>query len=299
MSVLLTNASPASYARFALAQQLAVNCPIVFGQAIAITGSVSHGISDHFSDLELNFWVDELHPVAEYQAWLQSVGATVEPDTVSLDDGSTWTKSWIQGVLVEAGWQTWDALDARLESIVAAEITEHAQLTMAWTIQHAVPLRQSARLEVWQQRLAHYPEALREHLIAEATRTWAMRPWWPASVINLWPLVYRQSSVELAGRLLWEIEKVLRLLFAFNQQWGPEWKWLKFESGRLQHKPKQLVERIEAIVAGSDPEQRARRCLQLILDTLTLAAEVHDVVLPIQRVQEAMAFDLRAGRLTE
>ena len=297
--MLPTNASSASYARFALAQQLAANYPTAFGQAIAITGSVSHGISDRFSDLELNFWVDELHPVAEYQAWLQSVGATVEPDTVILDDGSAWTKSWIQGVLVEAGWQTWNALDARLESIVAAEITEHAQLIMAWTIQHAVPLRQSTRFEVWQQRLAYYPEALRGHLISEATHTWAMRPWWPASVINIWPLVYRQSSFELTGRLLWETEKVLRLLFAFNRQWEPEWKWLRRESERLQHKPKQLVERIEAIVAGSNSEQRARKCLQLILDTLTLAAEVHDVVLPIQRVQQAVAFDLRTGALTK
>jgi hypothetical protein len=296
--MLPTNASSASHARFLLAQTLETKCPPGFGQAIAITGSVSRGLADHFSDLELNFWVDKLDPVTEYQAWLQSIGAKVEPDTVTLDDASVWTKSWWQGVLVEAGWQAWEALDARLGAILAAEITEHPPLTMAWTVRHAVPLRQHTRLEVWQRSLEHYPDALRERLLAETTRTWAAPPWGPVSVINIWPPVYRQSLVELAGRLSWEIEKVLRLLFAFNQQWEPEWKWLESESDRLKRRPERLVERIQAVVAGSDAEQRARGCLQLILDTLALVAETQDVALPIQRVQEALAFDLRTGRLT-
>lgn len=59
-----SDASPESRSR------LASRCPPELASAIAVTGSVSRGYADRFSDIELYFQVGDLLPVAMYEAWL-------------------------------------------------------------------------------------------------------------------------------------------------------------------------------------------------------------------------------------
>jgi hypothetical protein len=238
----------------------------------------------------LNFWVEQLLPVEAYQAWLQSAGAGVELGGIRLPDGSVWIKSRFEGVSVEADWQTWEKLESRLRSILAAEVLDHGPLTMAWTVFHALPVRGGSRVEAWRQALADYPEALQWQLIEETLTLWATPGWWPLSLISLWPLAHRAAYLELSGRINRELENTLRLLFAYNRQWEPEWEWVAPESKRLQHKPAHLVERINSIAVMEDGLQSLQDCFQLIQDVLNLISDSYDVSVQLQRVEEAIAF---------
>lgn len=290
MNTLPAEATSFSQARYALARELAERCPVELGQAIAITGSVARGVSDQFSDIELNFWVEKHQGLEVYRDWLRGQGAQVamQPEEECHHGEALMTKSWYKGVFLEAVWHPWDALERQLGPVLAAETTDHWRLTEAWHVADAVALRENARLRHWQEQLAHYPDALQAKLIAQATWGWGRPHWWPASVINIWPLVHRNAQLALAEDLAWEVKQMLRLLFAINRQWEPDWKWLAPQSQRLAHKPDRLVERVNDLFLLPDPGERVRACLQLILETLELVPPSYDMTRQKLLVREAL-----------
>jgi hypothetical protein len=127
MHTLPKDATSFSQARYALACELAEQCPAELGQAIAITGSVARGVSDQFSDSELSFWVEEHHGLEVYRDWLRSQGAQVaaQPKRECHYGPALLTKSWYKGVFLEAGWQPWSALERQLAPVLAAKTTDH------------------------------------------------------------------------------------------------------------------------------------------------------------------------------
>jgi hypothetical protein len=278
-------ASPESRSRLALATQLASACPPELASAIAITGSVSRGYADRFSDIELYFQVDDMRPVAEYEAWLRSTGALVEPEEMEWNGGRL-TKSWHTGVFVEGGWRPFAALDAQLKRIMSAETLNHWDMTEAWHIHDAILLRDDGRLAAWQERLDTYPPVLGERLVAAATEAWRDPHWWPVSLVNVWPLAERHARMELVERLSWLVSEGLRILFARNHRWEPDYKWLSGESRKLARTPDRLVERVNAIFSQTAERAAVTLCLDLLDDILTLAAEDYDVELPRERLSE-------------
>ncbi len=142
MATLPPDAGQDSRVRHDLARPLTAGCPPALGEGIALTGSVARGVADRFSDIELTFWVRDLPPIADFQAWLDAAGARAEPpEDEDFPPGSFWTKSWFEGVFVETIWQTWAALDDALGEVLAARTSDHWALTWAWHVAHAVPVR--------------------------------------------------------------------------------------------------------------------------------------------------------------
>lgn len=293
MPMLPADASAFSRHRYDMARVLTRTCPTDLGQTIALTGSVARGVADRFSDIELTFFVDALRIPDDYFGWLREAGADVEPledDAVSPD--AVLTKSWYRGVFIEAAWQTWAGCEAELRLAFDGATDDHWLLTRVWHIVHAVPLRSGPQLAEWQAQLAHYPDGLQSRLIHQATRAWAEPHWYPRSIVNLWPLVYRDARVVLAYYLLREVELALRVLFASNRQWEPDWKWLASESRRLTQIPRDLVARVNAVFALDDPVRSARGCLELILDILDLVPEQYNMGVQKARVREALQPEL-------
>jgi hypothetical protein len=288
MNTLPSDASAHSRVRYALAQELAAQCPSDLGDAIAVMGSVSRGIADRFSDIELFFWVEELQPVEVYQAWLRRVGADVKDAPAKLHPGTLSTKSWYHGIFIEASWRRWDSTERTLHRVLAAKTTDHWQLTDAWHVADALPLRPHERLTQWQEQLTTYPEALQRKLIASATGHWAEPHWWPLSIVNTWPPAYRNARLELAERLCWRLEETLRLLFAINRRWEPDWKWLEPESRRLTIAPERLVERVNKLFMLADAQQSVTECLRLMLDTLALVPPTYDLHREQEQIRAAL-----------
>jgi hypothetical protein len=260
-----------------LARALAEACPPRLGREIALTGSWALGLSDEYSDLELNLWVDEMPSAAARQEWLTRVHASnVWLDNETLPDGSVWSAFSVQDIVVEAGWQTFDALEQWLDRLVAAQITDHEMLMLADALVHAVPLR-TERLGVWQSRLAHYPEQLRQRLIETTLAQWAY-PATPAA------LARREERLRLAASLVHHAHLVLRILFALNRLWEPDWKWIDHRSQAMDIKPRALAKRLNTMFAEPDAIDAVTHLLQLIRDTLEL-------VPPSQFPDTARAFE--------
>jgi hypothetical protein len=279
------DAGAESQIRYALATKLAAQCPPGLAQAIAITGSVSRGYADRFSDIELLFLSDSPLPVGAYEDWLRSVGGRIEPEEMAWHGGSL-TKSWHEGIFVEGAWQPYTALDERLERIMRADTIDHWDLSEAWHIHDALILRDDGRLAAQQERLKTYPSALAERLVAAATEAWSDPHWWPVSLVNVWPVAERGLRMELAGRLEWIVSDGLRVLFALNKRWEPDYKWLEGESRKLRRAPDQLAARVNAIFSQAQARASVSMCLDLLDDILALAATEYDVTLVRERLNE-------------
>jgi len=81
---------------------------------------------------------------------------------------------------------------------------------------------------------------------------------------------------------------ILRILFAINHQWEPDWKWLRSETERLTINPEHMFERIHDIFAMALSEQTIVRLLMLIRDTLKLVPAQYDVRCALANVEESL-----------
>lgn len=282
----------ASRHRYELARALAQCCPAGLGRAIAVTSSVSLGLADADSDIELLCWVDALPPADARLAWFVAAGATgVLLDGEPIADGSWWATCPYRGVWVEAGWQTVAAQDALLGAILAGEVADHERLILASIIAGALPLRGAELVGGWQRRLAHYPDAVQARLIAAATEVWRF----PNLLAMRWALARRGDRLALVERLVGGAQDSLRVLFALNRQWEPEWKWLSVTTGQLARKPDRLIERIEAILTAPTLERGMALYLELARDTLALVPPPHDVAVARAAVAESLRLHPAGG----
>jgi len=94
--------------------------------------------------------------------------------------------------------------------------------------------------------------------------------------------------MSLAERLLGDVQFLLRILFAVNHQWEPEWKWLQAEVEHLTIKPERLAERINAIFASPQNEETIAQYLLLLRDVLRLASLYLDVGSWLRNVEESL-----------
>ena len=271
-----------------LARELISTCPPSLGSEIALTGSAARGTADRYSDLELNFWADEVPPQAERAEWLWAAGATdLALDFETISDGTIWSTIRWRGVWIEAGWQTVGRLEEALSLVLAGATTDHHLLLLPWMLGRALPLRTRGSLESWRQSVSRYPDGLSERLIESAIAGWL----WPHWVATHWALVARGESLALARALVDDACAALRVLFAVNREWEADWKWARSEAPRLERQPDRLLDRLDAIFGADDPAWRIATCLELILDILALAPPSESV----DRAREVVGACLAEG----
>jgi hypothetical protein len=83
--------------------------------------------------------------------------------------GSWWIEFVYKGVWVEVGWHGFGHCDALRRRIIAGEVEDTFEATIAEALHHAVPLRDGAHLRRWRAALETYPDVLRKSLIEQAT----------------------------------------------------------------------------------------------------------------------------------
>ncbi|HEY6540169.1 MAG TPA: DUF4037 domain-containing protein [Ktedonobacteraceae bacterium] len=279
------HASAASRARYQIALDLAQRCPPALVKECVLTGSSSRGVADESSDVEQVFYVDVMPTVEEREQWLYEAGVTeLISDKEPIEDRSIWVNFRYRGIWVEAGWQTITAHERNLQDILAGKVTDHYRLKLAEIIFHAVSLRSVGLLSRWQQELSHYPEILPPKIISEATELWMF----PNIIEARYALIRRGEYLALHERLVRDTHNVLRILFALNRQWEPDWKWIRHATGGLTIKPERLVERINEIFTLPELERCVTTCQKLIYDTLLLASGSYGVGRAISLIGESL-----------
>lgn len=275
MAGLPEGATEKSRSLYGRARELVGTCPDDLARSVALTGSTSRGIADRFSDIELNLWVTSRPQPQLWRSWLEAAGAEhVQPDLGPIDeDGWSWTTFRYRGTWVEMGLAEVAQQEDLFSHILAGEVTDHARLGLASMVERAVVLRDDGFLDRLQERLRSYPPNLAGKIVASNTEVWSDPHVPPVRLA----LAERGDRMALALRITWDIQNVLCILFALNQTWEPDWKWTAFETERLRIKPENVGERINRVFTLTDPHQSVKDDFRLILDTLDLVPDQHNV----------------------
>ena len=244
----------------ALAQRVADALPPEVIEVV-LTSSVSRGMADEVSDVEM--LVVTAEPLSLEEAFALAKGA-------GLDRLDTWgtqgvpakrVSGYVEGEPFELIFWPRPFAEEELEAVVGGKLSSSAD-----ALAHGVSLRSSGLLAGWQARLRDYPEELAAARIEEAALPWG--GFTPAGLLTVIRPGERLSLLEwmLDGAL-----RVLRIVYAINRVWEPTTKRLAIRVEPLAVKPDRLAERIEEALTEPDPRRALAIMTELQLETVRLA----------------------------
>jgi len=245
-------ATPRSDELRALAQRIADELPPAVIEVV-LTGSVSRGMADEVSDIEMLVVTAE-QPVKawcfEHCALEGPLGTWGPQDTPSVR-----VSGYRDGVPIEEIWWSHEFADEQIARWVSAE-----------AIANGISLRTTGLLEQWHAKLREYPEELAAERIEEAALTWG--GFAPAGFLTV---VRPGERFALVERLVDDAQRVCKIVFALNRVWEPTHKRLALRVEPLAVKPERMAERITAALSEPDPTTAVRTLTQLQIDTVALA----------------------------
>jgi len=238
----------------ALAQRVADALPPEAIEVV-LTGSVSRGVADEVSDIEMLVVTEDQLPLDEAFELARCAGLE-ERDTWG--DPSTPTRrvhGYLDGQSVETIWWSRELADELFASGGSAE-----------AIANGAALRTSGLLAQWQERLAEYPDTLVAERVEKAAERWG--GWTPEGLLTI---VRPDSSLARTEWLVDSAQRVLAIVFALNRVHQPTAKRLAARVQPLAIKPERLVERIEEALVDPDARSALRTMTGLQLETVRLA----------------------------
>src|SRR4051794_1338829 len=244
----------------ALAVRIAEALPPVAVE-IVLTGSVSRGVADEVSDIEMLVVTAEPLDLAACFGHARAVGL-VELDSWG-PQGAAVSRvfGYLDGVPIELIWWPRDHAQESVDLIVAGGPSSSAD-----ALANGVPLRTIGLLARWQAQLADYPEELAARGIEEAALTWG--GFAPEGFLTLARPGERLALVE---RLFDDASRVVAIVYATNRVWQPTHKRLADRTAPLAVKPERLAERIEQALTEPDPYRAMLAMTELQRETVALA----------------------------
>lgn len=260
-----------------IAQRIADGLPPLV-EEVVLTGSVSRGVADDLSDIEMLVVTSEQLELAECFEHARKVGLHGLDTWGDQGTASSRVFGYYHGVPIELIWWTRDHAEASVAALLAGE-----QSSAADAFANGVALRTVGLLDRWQDSLRAYPEDLAAARIEEAALTWG--GYAPAGILTIARPGERLALVE---RLLDDAARVLRVVYALNRVWEPTSKRLAARVEPLPVKPERLAERIETALTEPDSVRALLVMSELQAATLVLAPDgqnvdrarrwVHDVI---------------------
>jgi predicted nucleotidyltransferase len=244
-----------------LAQRVADALPAEVAEEIVLTGSVSRGMADAVSDIEL--LVVTRDPLALDDCFRLARAAGLEAlGTWGAEAGPARRVSGHrEQVSLELIWWPRDHAEAQIDALLAGAMPSTADALV-----HGVALRTRGRLAAWQERLRAYPPELAAAQIEQAAL-----PWGGFAPAGLLTLIRPGDRLALIEWMLDAALRVLTIVFALNRVWQPTTKRLALRIAPLQTQPDRLAERIDDALTESDPRRALFVMTELQLDTVLLA----------------------------
>jgi len=245
-----------------IAQEVADAFPTTV-EEVVLTGSVSRGVADDVSDIEMLIVTPDELNLTDGFALAAACGLT---------DLGTWGRQGMptkrvsgyrDGARIELIWWSRAHAETAVDAIFAGDLSVTAD-----AIANGVALRTSGLLAQWQARLRHYPDELASAQIEEAALTWG--GFTPAGLLTL---LRRGDRLALLERMVDDASRVVRIVFALNRVWQPTHKRLADRAAPLAHKPERLAERIEDALSDSDPHRAVLALTELQSETVALAPD--------------------------
>jgi hypothetical protein len=245
----------------ALAQRVADALPRDVVDEVVVTGSVSRGVADDVSDVEMLVVTREPLELEQAFGYAGEAGLT-GLDTWGAQAGpSLKVSGYYEGVSFELIWWPRDFAEAQVEAMLAGEAPRSADAFV-----YGIALRSAGLLPVWQERLREVPEEVAASLIEDAAL-----PWGGFTPAGLLTLVRPGDRVELSEWLVDGAVRVLAIVYALNRTWQPTTKRLAGRLEQLAIKPKRLAERIDEALWDTDARRALLTLTELQLETVRMA----------------------------
>jgi predicted nucleotidyltransferase len=261
----------------ALAQRIADAFPPEVVEVV-VTGSVSRGLADDLSDIEMLVVTEE--PLSLERAFELAAAAGLE-DRDTWGDPSTPTRrvhGYLDGQSVETIWWAREFAEEHFDKPGSDQ-----------ALLHGVALRTCGLLERWQEQLRVYPDELAAERIEKAAERWG-----GFSPGGLLTIARPDTALARAEWLVESAQRVLAIVFALNRERQPTSKRLARNTAALAVKPERLAERIEEALGEADPHRSLLTMTELQLDTVSLAPDGQNVVRATRWLAEAVQL-LRAA----
>jgi predicted nucleotidyltransferase len=246
-----------------LAQRIVDALPLEVAEEVVLTGSVSRGVADEVSDIEMLIVSPEPMELAACFEHARAAGLE-ELDTWG--DPSTPTRrvsGTFEGVPIELIWWSREHAESSIDSCFSGDGSSAAD-----AIAHGVSLRTSGSLARWQARLRDYPEELARARIEDAALTWG-----GFAAAGLLTIARPGERLARLERMLDDATRVLRIVYALNGVWQPTHKRVAARVASLAVKPDRLAERIEEAFSEPDPRRALLVMTELQLETVALAPD--------------------------
>jgi hypothetical protein len=245
----------------ALAQRITDALPAAVVDEVVLTGSVSRGVADEVSDIEMLIVTREPLELEDCFRFARAAGLE-GLDTWGPQGGPARRVSGRrEQVPVELIWWPRAHAEMQIDRLLAGAMPSTADALV-----HGVPLRTTGLLAAWQDRLRTYPPDLAAAQIEQAALPWG--GFAPAGVLTL---IRPGDRLALIEWMLDGAMRVLTIVYALNRVWQPTTKRLAARVASLEIKPDRLAERIEEALTEPDPRRALRVMTELQLDTVRLA----------------------------
>jgi hypothetical protein len=267
--------TPCSIELRAAAQAIADALPATV-EEVVLTGSVSRGVADDVSDIEMLVVTRDDLPLEDCFALASLCGLTGLATWGPQGLATKRVFGYRDGVPVELIWWSRAHAESAIDEIFAGDASSRAD-----AIVNGLPLRASGLLARWQERLHDYPDELASARIEEAALTWG--GYAPAALLTV---VRPGERFALLERMLDDASRAVRIVFALNRVWQPTNKRLAARAETLALKPDRFVGRIEEALTEPDPRRALLVLTSLQLDTVELAPDGPNVIRARQWLQD-------------
>ena len=195
-----------------LAQRVADALPPEVAEEVVLTGSVSRGVADELSDIEMLIVTPEPLELAACFDHARAAGLD-ELDTWGPQGTPTQRVSGVrEGVPLELVWWPREFAQSSIDSILRGD-----GLSAADAIANGIALRTSGLLSRWQMQLSDYPEEVAKAQIEDAALTWGGFP--AAGLLTLARPGERLARTE---RMIDDASRVLRIVYALKRGLGAD-----------------------------------------------------------------------------
>jgi hypothetical protein len=245
-----------------IAQAIADALPSTVDEVV-LTGSVSRGVADDISDIEMLIVTQGELDLEDCFALAAACGVT---------DLGTWGQQGVptkrvsgyrDGAPIELIWWSRAHAASAIDAIFAGDLSATAD-----AMANGVALRTSGLLAQWQERLRNYPDELARAWIEDAALKWG-----GFHAAGLLTLLRPGERLALLEWMVDDAARIVRIVFTLNRVWQPTLKRVADRAATLTHKPERLAERIEEALTEPDPLRALLTMIELQLETLALAPD--------------------------